>query len=87
MTKTYHVRNSQFMKVIRDVHSFFQEWKLKIRNSQPILPDTKVIGSICAALKLSENRVRGKLKEFGSISSPGKKLLSYHDIFLQYNKI
>jgi hypothetical protein len=35
MTKRHPVRNSQFMKAIRDVHSFFQEESFKIRNNQP----------------------------------------------------
>jgi hypothetical protein len=36
MAKTHPVRNSQFMKVVRDVHSFFQEESFKIRNNQPV---------------------------------------------------
>jgi hypothetical protein len=32
MAKRHPVRNSQFMKAIRDVHSFFQEESFKIRN-------------------------------------------------------
>jgi hypothetical protein len=34
MAKRHPVRNSQFMKVIRDVHSFFQEESFKITISQ-----------------------------------------------------
>jgi hypothetical protein len=34
MAKRHLVRNSQFMKAIRDVHSFFQEESFKIRNNQ-----------------------------------------------------
>jgi hypothetical protein len=34
--KRHPVRNSQFMKVIRDVYSFFQEESFNIRNSQSI---------------------------------------------------
>jgi hypothetical protein len=34
--KRHHVRNSQFMKNIGDVHSFFQEESFKIRNNQPV---------------------------------------------------
>jgi hypothetical protein len=30
------LRNSQFMKVIRDVHSFSQEESFNIRNNQPV---------------------------------------------------
>jgi hypothetical protein len=37
MAKRHPVRNSHFMKAIRDVHSFFQEESLKIRNNQQIL--------------------------------------------------
>jgi hypothetical protein len=36
MAKRHPVRNSQFMKVIRDVHSFFQEESFKIRSNQPV---------------------------------------------------
>jgi hypothetical protein len=36
MGKRHPVRNSQFMKVIRDVHSFFQEEGCNIRNNQPV---------------------------------------------------
>jgi hypothetical protein len=43
MAKRYTVRNSQFMKVIRDVHSFFQEESFKIRNNQPVLPHIVII--------------------------------------------
>jgi hypothetical protein len=34
MAKRHPVRNSQFMKAIRDVHSFFQEESFNIRYSQ-----------------------------------------------------
>jgi hypothetical protein len=36
MAKIHPVRNSQLMKAIRDVHSFFQEESFKIRNNQPV---------------------------------------------------
>jgi hypothetical protein len=36
MAKRPPVRNSQFMKAIRDVHSFFQEESFKIRNDRPV---------------------------------------------------
>jgi 3-deoxy-D-manno-octulosonic-acid transferase len=36
MARRHPVRNSQFMKAIRDVHSFFQEESLKIRSNQPV---------------------------------------------------
>jgi 3-deoxy-D-manno-octulosonic-acid transferase len=36
MAKRHPVRNSQFMKVIRDVHYFFQEESFNIRNSQAV---------------------------------------------------
>jgi hypothetical protein len=36
MAKIHPVRNSQFIKAIRDVHSFFQEESLKIRSNQPV---------------------------------------------------
>jgi hypothetical protein len=43
MDKIYPVRNSQFMKAIRDVHSLFQEESLKIRNNQHLLPHTVIM--------------------------------------------
>jgi hypothetical protein len=36
MAKRHPVRNSQFMKAIRDVHSLFQEENFKIRSNQPV---------------------------------------------------
>jgi hypothetical protein len=36
MDKRHPVRKSQLMKVIRDVHSFFQEESFKIRSNQPV---------------------------------------------------
>jgi hypothetical protein len=52
MAKRHPVRNSQFMKAIRDVHSFFQEESIKINNQQ-VLPHTATIKHICACLKIS----------------------------------
>jgi hypothetical protein len=37
MAKRHPVRNSQFMKAIRDVQSLFQEESFKIRNNQQVL--------------------------------------------------
>jgi hypothetical protein len=36
MAKRRPVRNSQFIKAIRDVHPFFQEESFKIRNNQRV---------------------------------------------------
>jgi hypothetical protein len=36
MAKRHPVKNSQFMKVIRDVYSLFQEENFKIRSNQPV---------------------------------------------------
>jgi hypothetical protein len=36
MAKRHPVRNSQFMKAIRDVHSFFQGESFNIRSNQPV---------------------------------------------------
>jgi hypothetical protein len=36
MANRHAVRNSQFMKAIRDVHSFFQVESFKVRNNQPL---------------------------------------------------
>jgi hypothetical protein len=61
MAKRHPVRNSQFMKAIRDIHSFFQKESFKIRNNnQPVLPHTAIMKRVCACLKFSplayENR-------------------------------
>jgi hypothetical protein len=47
------VRNSQFMKAIRDVHSYFQEESFKIRNNRPVLPHTAIMERDCVCLKFS----------------------------------
>jgi hypothetical protein len=52
MTKRHLVRNSQFMKDVRDVHSFFQEESFKIRNNQQVLPHTAIMERVCACLKV-----------------------------------
>jgi hypothetical protein len=49
IAKRHPVRNSQFMKAIRDVHSYFQEESFKIRNDLQVLPQERV----CACLKVS----------------------------------
>jgi hypothetical protein len=50
MFKRYPVIDSQFMKVIRDVHSFFREESLKIRNIQPVVPLTAVLEHVQSEL-------------------------------------
>jgi hypothetical protein len=45
------MRNSQFMRAIRDVHSFFQEENFKIRNNQQVLPHTAIMERVCALLE------------------------------------
>jgi hypothetical protein len=53
MAKRHPVRNSQFMKAIRDIHSFFQEESFKIRNNQQALPHTAIMERVCSCLKVS----------------------------------
>jgi hypothetical protein len=36
MARRHPVRNSQFMKAVRDVNFFFQEESFKIRSNQPV---------------------------------------------------
>jgi hypothetical protein len=50
MARRLPVWNSEFMKAIRDVYSFFQDDSLKIKNNQPILPHTAIVERVCAAL-------------------------------------
>jgi hypothetical protein len=50
MAKRHPVRNSQFMKPIRDVHSIFQEESYKIRNDQ-VLPHTAIMERVCACFQ------------------------------------
>jgi hypothetical protein len=78
MAKRHSVRKLQFMKAIIDVHSFFQEESLKIKNNQPILPHTALLDFVCAALKISKNTVRRTVKECETCNSPGKKVHSFH---------
>jgi len=82
MARRHPIRNSQFLKYIRDVHSFFQEESLKIKNNQPILPHTVILERVCAALKVRKNTVRRTLKECESCNSPGKKVHSFHQALL-----
>jgi hypothetical protein len=53
MARRHPVSNSQFMKAIRDVHSFFQEESFKIRNNQPVLLHTALMECVYACLKVS----------------------------------
>jgi hypothetical protein len=52
MAKRHPVRNSQFMKAIRDVHFFFQEESFKIRNDNQVLPHTAIMERVCACWKV-----------------------------------
>jgi hypothetical protein len=54
IAKRHRVRNSQFMKAIRDLHSFFQEESFKIRNNQQVLQHTVIMERVCAFLKVSQ---------------------------------
>jgi hypothetical protein len=53
ITKRHPVRNSQFMKAIRDVNFFFQEESFKIRNNQQVLLHTAIMERVCVSLKVS----------------------------------
>jgi hypothetical protein len=64
------------MKAIGDVHSFFQEESLKIKNNQPILVHTAIMERVCACLKINPNTVSG------TFISPGKKLFCFQQILL-----
>jgi hypothetical protein len=57
-------KKSQYMKAIRDVHSFFQEESVKIESNQPVIPLTAIVAHLCAAFKICESLVRATLKEF-----------------------
>jgi hypothetical protein len=51
------------MKAIRDVHSFFPEESLLVKNNHPVLSHTAILECVCAALKISENTVSRTLQE------------------------
>jgi hypothetical protein len=53
MAKRHPVRNSHFMKAVRDVHSFFQEESFKIINNQQVLQQTAIMERVCACFKVS----------------------------------
>jgi hypothetical protein len=57
MARRHPVSNSQFMKAIRYVHSFFQEESFKIRNNQPVLLHTAVMERVCACVKFVHWRI------------------------------
>jgi hypothetical protein len=63
MFNRHPVRNSQFMKMIRDVHSFFQEESLKIKNNQPVLLHTAILECVCVTLEIGESSVPATLKD------------------------
>jgi hypothetical protein len=84
MAKRHPVRNSQFMKAIRDVHAFFQEERFKIRNNQPVIPHTAIMERVCACFKVSPSTVRRTLKEFETFNSPGKENFSTVTVKVKY---
>jgi hypothetical protein len=43
MAKGHPTRNSEFMKAIRDTHSFFQEGSVRMKNNEPVLPQTAIM--------------------------------------------
>jgi hypothetical protein len=53
------------MKVIRDVHSLFQEEILKIRNNQQIPPHTAIMVHVFMTQKIIETTVQATPKNFG----------------------
>jgi hypothetical protein len=54
-SKRHPVRNFQFMKLIRDVHSFLEQESWNIENNRPILPRTATLEHIHVALKTRES--------------------------------
>jgi hypothetical protein len=70
MSKKQHVGNSWF-KVLRDVHSFFQDEGLKY--NQAIRPHTALPEHVRAALKITDPTVSALLKEFQTCNSLGRK--------------
>jgi hypothetical protein len=63
MFKRYPVRSSQFMKIIGDVHSFFQEESLKINNNQPVLLRAAILECVCVTLDIIDSAVPATLKD------------------------
>jgi hypothetical protein len=64
------------MRVIRDVHSFFQEDSPKIKIIWPILSYTPLLECVYAALEINDDKIGEKLREFEMCNSAGKKLFS-----------
>jgi hypothetical protein len=66
MAEEHHIRNSDIMKAIRDVHSFIQEETLKIKSNHPLVLHKVIVVcvSVCvcgrarACLKFSLNTIR-----------------------------
>jgi hypothetical protein len=63
MFKRHPIRNSQLMKTIEDVHSFFQEESSKIKNNQPVLLHTATLECVCVTLDISDSTVPATLKD------------------------
>jgi hypothetical protein len=87
MAKRHPVRNSQFIKAIRNVHAFFPEQNFKISNNQPVLSHTAIMERVCACLKVSPSTVRRTLEEFETSNSPGKENFSTVTVKVKYNVI
>jgi hypothetical protein len=73
MSERHPVKDSQYIKAIRDIHSFYQEVSLKNKNNRPLIPHTAIVAHVCAAFKISESSVGATLKEFKTCRSPRKK--------------
>jgi hypothetical protein len=54
-SKRHSVRNFQFMKVIRDVQSLFEQESWNIKNNQQILLHMAILEHVCVALKTRES--------------------------------
>jgi hypothetical protein len=72
MSNRHSVRNTQFKKAIKHVHSFLQD-NLKINNNHVILLHTTILEYPCAVLKIGESIVRASLNEFRTCNSQDKK--------------
>jgi hypothetical protein len=51
------------MKTIGNVHSFFQEENLKIKNYPPVLPHAAILECVCVTLDIIESTVPATLKD------------------------
>jgi hypothetical protein len=75
MSERHPVKDSRYMKAIRDVHSAYQEVSLKIKNNRPLIPHTAVVWHMYVRLsKLVNLQLEPHLRKFRPAGHHVKKM-------------